>query len=740
MKRFLVCLLVLLCMSALAVNAAAAEGESGWEFDQETGTLYIYGEGRTADIKYDGWANTPNLRHVVIGEGITEISKKAFYNCVNLKTVEIPSSLKVIGEEAFLGASFQSVTIPEGVNRIDSKAFAGCKGMKSIQLPDSLTEIGEEAFMNTGLIQCRLPKNLKKLNKSVFLSCKSLTNVTLNDGLTEIGQLAFEKCSALQSITIPDTVTTIGESAFWQCSGLTAIDIPDHVTFLGGRVFSECTSLEKVRLSNKLVYIYNGLFDNCFALKYLEIPDSVEKLGTAFNGCIALEEIDIGSGVQSLDYHIFDGCEKLKKINISSKNKRYTSMDGIVYSKDRTVLELVPCGFEGTLEVLSGTVEIGREAAREIGKLTAVIMPDSLKTVGGYAFTRCDNLETVVLGSSVEVLEDGAFDDCKKLRNITLNEGLQKIGGSCFSSCWKLESLQIPATVTLVRSGAFRDCKGLTRIEFMGDKPHFGSSVFLGTSAEAYHPEGNSTWDDGRLDYGGHLVWPQDPSYEKHEGQCGELVQWKFDPDTGVLTISGKGQMGTFSNNLSAIKDQITEVVIEEGVLRVGMMENFTKVKKVTVSATVRQIDYRAFYRWTALEHVEILGDGVALRSEIFFECPGVKTIRFTGSLPQIESSTVFSGFVGTLYYPANNSTWDLENWIDNGAKVIHDEMTCVAEGEVTAEPQPPATEPSTTEPREQKKEETEDNKPSVLIWLLPVLALVVAGTAVTAVVLWKKK
>ena len=736
MKRLLMCLLVLLCLSALAVNAQAAEGESGWEFDEETQTLYIYGEGSTADFKYNGWTNMPNLRHVVIGEGITVIGENAFYNCYILKTVQMPSTLKEIGDSAFLGTCVTEIVVPEGVTKIGKKAFADCKVLKSIQLPSTLTEIDEGAFCNSGLTECRLPKNIKKLNESVFASCKSLTNVVLNDGLTEIDRFVFEKCSLLKTITIPNSVTTIGELAFWQCTGLTSIYIPDSVTFLGGRVFCECTALETVRLSHKLAYIYNSLVSDCSALKTVEIPDSVEKLGTAFDRCKALEEIYIGSGVQALNYHHFDGCEQLKKINISPKNKRYTSVDGIVYSKDMTVLELVPEGFEGVLEVLPGTLEVQREAGTDLPKLTAVVIPDSVTFIGGNAFMRCDNIETVVLGSGVEELDSNVFCDCNKLKNLTLNDGLKVIGYGAFSSCWSLESVRVPASVTRIESNAFQDCRGLKRIEFLGDKPKFMSDVFMYTWAEAYHPEGNTTWDDGRLDYGGYLIWPQDPSYQKYSGTCGVLLKWELDPNTGVLTISGKGQMGAFSNNLDPIKDQIKEVVIQEGVLTMGQMFDLVHAKKITLPASVRQIEDKAFYRWTALEHVEILGDGVVLGSVIFFECPAIKTVRFTGNMPVAESSMVFSGFVGTIYYPANNPTWDLDNWIINGAKVIYDEMTCVAEGEAEPDPKPPVTEPQ----EQEKEEQNEEKKPSMLIWLLPVLGLVIAGASVTAALLWKKK
>lgn len=731
MKRILVCLLVLLCLSAAAVSVRAAEGESGWEYDKETLTLYIYGEGSTADIKYDGWGKTVNPRTVIIGEGITAIGKNAFYSCTNLRSVQLPSTLKEIGESAFHGTSFEEFEVPEGVTKIGERAFAGCKYMKSIQLPSSLTEIGAEAFWNAGLTECQLPKGIKTLNEATFLNCRALTKVVLNNGLTKIGRFAFEKCSSLNSVTIPDSVTAIGEEAFGECTSLTAIHIPDSVTELGEDVFGQCTALETVRLSNRLVYIYNGLFSGCSSLKTLEIPDSVEHLGTAFFGCKALEEIYIGKGVEKLDWHHFDGCEQLKRINISSKNKRYTSVDGIVYSKDKTTLELVPEGFEGTLEVLPGTLRIQRAAAKDHQGLTAVIVADSVTFIGASAFENCKNLETVVLGSGVEQLDGAAFSDCEKLKNLTLNEGLKELGDSVFSSCRSLKNVTVPASVTLVRSYAFRDCKGLKRIEFLGDKPEIMHGAFMLTRTEAYHPEENTTWDDGRLNYEGYLTWPQDPSYEKYAGKCGELLRWELNPDTGVLTISGQGKMGDFSNTFAAVKDQVKAIVLEEGVLDMIRMDDMKNIESIILPASVRQIADKAFYHWNSLSRIEILGDGVVIGREVFYYCPALHAIRFTGNVPSVGPG-VFDGYAGFLYYPAGNATWNVENWVVDGWEILHERMICVPEGEVPNQP----TQPEGTETIMEEKK----NPATVLIWLMPVAAVVIVGITVTVVLLRKKK
>ena len=672
MKRIMICLLVLLCLSVLSVNAWATEESSGWYIDDQTKTLYISGKGSTADIKADGWKGKLEVEHIVIGEGINQISDNAFEGCIYLKTV---------------------------------------------QLPSTLTQIGRKAFKDSGLTAIEIPK-----------------------GVTTIGEYAFYLCTRLETVTLPQGLKIIGGNAFHKCKSLKKLDIPGSMEAFGTKAFAECTALEEVRVHNGVTSLNDLEFYQCTSLRYLELPDTLESLRTYdFSYLSALETVRIGSGLTKLSDSAFFACDNLKRYEISPDNKTFCSVDGVIYSKDKTKLIRLPLGYEGAYEVPEGTLEIGKNAANDCTKLTSVTVSDSVTLINDYAFCDCTSLETVILGQGVKEIEQGAFYHDKKLKNLTLNEGLEVISGNAFSDCVGLKELTLPSTIRLLKNNVFGGCKGLKRVEFLGDKPTIWSQVFQGVGAEAYHPEGNTTWDDGRLDYDGHLIWPQEPSYQKYSGTCGGLLKWELNPDTGVLTISGKGQMGTFSNNYDAIKDQIKEVVIQEGVLTMGQMFDLVHVKKITLPASVRQIVDKAFYRWTALEHVEILGDGVALGTDIFFECPAIQTVRFTGNMPVAESSMVFYGFVGTLYYPANNPTWDVDNWIINGAKVIYDEITCVAEGEAEPDPQPPVTEPQEQE-KEEQEEQNEEKKPSVLIWLLPVLALVIAGASVTAALLWKKK
>ena len=288
------CLAVLLSMIPVSY-AAATQGSCGknmtWSFNPSTGHLTISGSGIMDD-------NTPwkkfyakEIYSASIGYGVENISDFAFYNCVNLKTISIPSSLKEIGEYGFYNSGLESITIPDSVTKIRKYAFAECAKLVLVKLSSNLKDLGERAFFSCeSLTSIALPGSLKTVPGECFKLNRNLKNVTLAEGIESIGGHAFSACgveylklpstikviqayafkgSGIREITIPEKVTKIEEYTFEQCSKLTTVNIPCSVKEIKTRAFSDCDSLERVILPAYLESLASDTFVFSDNLKYV---------------------------------------------------------------------------------------------------------------------------------------------------------------------------------------------------------------------------------------------------------------------------------------------------------------------------------------------------------------------------------------------------------------------------------------------------------------------------------------
>lgn len=146
------------------------------------------------------------ITKLTLPEGVTQIGDRAFQNMERLETVVLPSTLKTIGDYAFVSCrSLKTVSIPEGVTALGKEAFGYCEKLETVQLPPGLTQIPEGAFR----------------------MCASLTGITIPEGVTAIGSWAFSWCFRLRELRLPDGLQTIGEQAFYDCRELKTIHVSD---------------------------------------------------------------------------------------------------------------------------------------------------------------------------------------------------------------------------------------------------------------------------------------------------------------------------------------------------------------------------------------------------------------------------------------------------------------------------------------------------------------------------------
>ena len=185
---------------------------------------------------------------------------------------------------AYLGTD-KNVVVPQThkgkpVLKLTFPAFEANHTLKSITLPSSIKVIGRAAFSNcTRLESIHLPESVTTIEERAFDNCPSLKEVTMENKVESIEKMAFSRCEQLKSIQLSTSLKTIGDDAFRDCLALEAIEIPDSVTSLGTCVFYRCPSLRSAVIGAGLQELPDYTFNECKSLKCLVLGPSISKIG-----------------------------------------------------------------------------------------------------------------------------------------------------------------------------------------------------------------------------------------------------------------------------------------------------------------------------------------------------------------------------------------------------------------------------------------------------------------------------
>ena len=353
-------------------------------------------------IPFDGLRGANTTTSVVIGDKVTDIPDYLFYE-LNVD-FDIPSGVKTIGHYAFYrNKALVELELPSSVLSVGNNAYAECSKLESVLIPNSVTSIGNEAFTQCpNLEEVIINGNKLNVGSSAFASCAKLTSLTISNGVSSIGERAFYNCSALQTAVIGDGVSTIGNESFKDCFNLSEIVFGAGVTSIGQSVVDGCNSLKTITCSAVTPPTISE--DTFYAALYLWgslfVPSSSVNAYSTASGWKLFAEISaitngptiVASGTcgDNLTWKLYKDGELV--------------IEGTGVMDSYFLADEVPwCSYRTSIKTVS--------------------IKDGVTSIGDGAFIGCSNLERVVISASCVDIDESAFNLCRNLRVIRIDEG-----------------------------------------------------------------------------------------------------------------------------------------------------------------------------------------------------------------------------------------------------------------------------------------------------------------------------
>lgn len=434
-----------------------------------------------------------------VPEGVTEISKRAFYRATKMTTVSLPSTLRTIGVQAFSFCSaLTDITIPEGVSVVSGSTFEYCSALKTVHLPSTITVINSAVFMMCPqLTDLTLDATTVPTTDPIAFYTLDVTKITLHVPASAVE--AYKADDVWKSFKGLNTVYTDGSTFTVKTAEGTDItvmvtdnanrkvQIGDGVSAAVDATLSGTVTIPAIAEGYDVTAIGENAFQGCALLTAVDMPSAVNTIKTgAFQGCAAFSAVSIpqNTDVQS---GAFSSCDALATVTCCTRNAYNIAADAFssdIYSRatlrvemDRKEDFLTATGWKEFATIHGYLTENVRKfyvnsvEGVEIGFSVADVDAQTIQ-VGGpetddYPTIAIDTRTTKITipesidGLPVVKLAKNAFKTCTSLTEVNLPNTITAIGTNAFLGCEALEYLTLPASVNSLEIAVFSGCKNM---------------------------------------------------------------------------------------------------------------------------------------------------------------------------------------------------------------------------------------------------------------------------------------
>ena len=672
------------------------------------------------------------LEEVIIASDILYVGSDAFNGCSSLTNVKFEGSCDYIFANAFKNSTnLATLTLPNSPVEIEEYAFDNCGSLLKVIFNENtlITKNAGSIFNNCGNLQSfeslgtnyqvrdnlllssdgktiilaagnynygnyTIPNGIESIADGAFSGIDTLTEINFNE-VSKVGKYAFAECDNLETVNLPTSGLEVLDGAFANCDKLTTVNNLDTLDYFAPYVFAK-SKLTNITLENNTV-IDEGAFSNTLSLTSVTLGDNTTigvkafagntqlesvVLGNntivdsyAFNNCSKLNTIDLSKVVGALGAYAFSGAKAIKEANLAN----VTSVGDYAFSDAISLEKVMMPKVEFIGEYAFATTN---EAARSANALSQLTLPNTLKSIGRYAFYKNNYLETVSIGDGISKIGEYAFSECAKLTDfvalgvveiieectfggdtaletVQLN-GVKKIcdaafynntalvsidlstvlevGYCAFENCTSLKELNL-LEVVILDDGAFRNNQSVTKVvmpkvEVIGIEALSNLSVSTITLPNTVHEVRPMAFYNNK-NQTSFTYQNETELVETYEINDYMLIS------NGVLytkTVNNKYLLSSYPTGKT---DTTYEVINKVVRIEYAAAENNPYLEKVTLPETLKLIGNRAFYGCSKLDTVEF-------KSTIAPSFEGT----ITGSIEYAEDSEILE--LLTKYFPLN--------------------------------------------------------------------------------------